>query len=104
MDIILNDAVLYQQWSDELTCMRERIANLRQLFVQTLQDAGMGSRFDYIQSEKGMFSFLGISAAEVLQLKQQYSIYMVNSSRINVAGLSHKNIDYVVQALVKTIA
>lgn len=103
VDIILNDANLTQQWQTELTQMRERMAYLRTDFVAKLQAAGAGSRFDYIQSEKGMFSFLGISPEQVHTLKQQHSLYMVNSSRISVAGLSQNNMDYVVESLMAVI-
>lgn len=103
VDLILNDDTLRQEWQQELTVMRERISSLRASFVQKLQLAGAGSQFDYIQTEKGMFSFLGITPEQVKQLKQQRSIYMVNSSRINVAGLSHQNMDYVVESLIATL-
>jgi aspartate aminotransferase len=103
VDIILHDAALTQQWQTELTTMRERIAGLRVSLVNQLQTAGAGSRFDYIQHEKGMFSFLGINPEQVLTLKQQHSIYMVNSSRISVAGLSDCNMGYVVESLMKVI-
>jgi len=83
--------------------MRERIASLRVSLVSQLQAAGAGSRFDYIQHEKGMFSFLGINPEQVLALKQQHSIYMVNSSRISVAGLSDRNMGYVVESLMKVV-
>lgn len=103
VDIILHDATLTQQWHTELTDMRERIAHLRVSLVSKLQAAGAGSRFDYIQTEKGMFSFLGITAEQVQRLKQEHSIYMVNSSRISVAGLSSHNMDYVVASLMQTL-
>jgi aspartate aminotransferase len=103
VDLILNTDTLKIQWQEELTVMRERISALRASFVRQLQAAGAGSRFDYIQSEKGMFSFLGITPEQVEILKQQHSIYMVNSSRVNVAGLSDKNMDYVVRALMQVI-
>ncbi|ODS23926.1 aromatic amino acid aminotransferase [Candidatus Endobugula sertula] len=103
VDIILHDLQLREQWQEELTFMRERIAGLRTRFVQKLNAAGAASRFDYIEQEKGMFSFLGISMDQVRALKEQYSIYMVNSSRMNIAGLSDKNMDYVVQALMQTL-
>ncbi len=103
VDLILNNDELHQQWKDELDTMRQRIAQLRDLFVKRLSEAGAGSRFDYIRHEKGMFSFLGISSVQVEQLKKESSIYMVNSSRINVAGLSDKNIDYIVHCLMKCL-
>ncbi len=103
VDIIVNDALLRQQWETELTDMRERIIQLRIQLVSKLQAAGAGSRFDYIQAEKGMFSFLGITPEQVQRLKQEHSIYMVNSSRISVAGLSSQNMDYVVASLMQTL-
>jgi aspartate aminotransferase len=103
VDMIVNDTVLRRQWETELTDMRERIAHLRVSLVSQLQAAGAGSRFDYIQTEKGMFSFLGITAEQVQRLKQEHSIYMVDSSRISVAGLSSQNMDYVVASLMQTL-
>lgn len=103
VDIILNDADLKQEWQLELTQVRERIATLRSQFVAGLNAAGAGNRFDYIEQEKGMFSFLGINPEQVEQLKQQSSIYMVGSSRINIAGLNENNMDYVVESLLKVL-
>jgi aspartate aminotransferase len=103
VDIIMHDDVLRAEWQSELTQMRERIAQLRVSLVSKLQAAGAGSRFDYIRTEKGMFSFLGITPEQVLTLKKEHSIYMVNSSRISVAGLSQRNMDYVVESLMKVI-
>lgn len=103
VDIVLNDTSLTQQWQQELTAVRERIASLRELFVQRLKSAGAGDRFDYIQQEKGMFSFLGITPEQVNRLKQESSIYMVGSSRINVAGFNKNNVDYVVNALMAVL-
>jgi aspartate aminotransferase len=99
VDIILNDTALMQQWQQELNSVRERIASLRKFFVQRLKAAGAGERFDYIQQEKGMFSFLGITPEQVERLKKEKSIYMVSSSRINIAGFNEDNIDYVTDAL-----
>jgi len=98
VNIILSDKKLIVEWQKELTEMRERIASLRTSFVTQLKAAGAGSRFDYIESEKGMFSFLGISPDQVQTLKEQHSIYMVSSSRMNIAGLSDNNIAYIVDA------
>lgn len=102
VDLILHNDALTQQWENELKEVRERIANLRQTFVTKLAAAGTGDRFDYIQNEKGMFSFLGITQEQVKRLKED-SIYMVGSSRINIAGLNHNNMDYVVESLLKVL-
>lgn len=102
VDLILHDDVLTKQWQDELQVVRERIAGLRQSFVSSLAAKGTGDRFNYIQNEKGMFSFLGITPEQVGRLKEK-SIYMVGSSRINIAGLNSNNMDYVVESLLKVI-
>lgn len=103
VNMILNDDGLAQVWQTELTAMRERMNQLRAEFVSKLQTAGAGSRFDYIQAEKGMFSFLGITSEQVGRLKKEHSIYMVDSSRISVAGLRKQNMDYVVESLIAVL-
>lgn len=99
VECILNDSELSRLWSLELSQMRDRINDLRSLLAHKLQDKGMNADFNFIEAEKGMFSFLGISKEQVHRLKNEFSIYMVDSSRINVAGISHANIDYLVDSL-----
>jgi aspartate aminotransferase len=90
---ILADPALRQQWNTELTQMRERINGLRGALAERFQ-ARLGSRrFDFIPAQRGMFSFLGLDKAQVQRLKNEFSIYMVDSSRINVAGINQQNID-----------
>ncbi|MGH1539133.1 MAG: aromatic amino acid transaminase [Arenicella sp.] len=101
--IILKSADLTAVWQQELLNMRQRISDLRLTLTQHLATAGAGGRFDYIKKEKGMFSFLGISREQVHTLKQEHNIYMVDSSRINVAGLNKANMDYVVDSLLRVI-
>lgn len=103
VDIILHNSQLNNMWQDELATMRMRIGNLREAFAQSLSAAGFGSAFDFIHNEKGMFSFLGITPEQVQQLRDQYSIYMAGSSRINVAGLNEQNMAYVTDALKNSI-
>ena len=99
VDIILHDPVLQVSWRNELNQMRDRIKHLRETFYRQTKTAGMGERFAFITRENGLFSALGLTPEQVNQLKNKYSIYMVNSSRINIAGLNQRNIDYVVEAL-----
>lgn len=103
VEMILNDAALRSDWESELTDMRERINGLRSLLVNRLKAAGVDRDFSFIQGEKGMFSFLGISVPQVQQLVKDYSIYLVDSSRINVAGINDANIEYLVQSLKKVL-
>ena len=102
VEMILADAELRADWEAELTDMRERINGLRTLLVNRLKAAGVPQNFSFIQNEKGMFSFLGISVPQVQRLTKEYSIYLVDSSRINVAGINDANIDYLVDSL-KTV-
>ncbi|RLA47725.1 MAG: aromatic amino acid aminotransferase [Gammaproteobacteria bacterium] len=101
---ILQDAALRQNWVDELGAMRNRINSLRTLLVEKLAEAGAGKDFSFITQQFGMFSFLGISKDQVRQLRDDYGIYMVGSSRINIAGVSQTNVEYVAAAIARTIA
>lgn len=99
VNTILDNPELNQLWLDELNTMRNRINDLRQLLVTKLQTSGVNADFSFIAREKGMFSFLGITPQQVQRLKQEFSVYMVDSSRINVAGISHANIEYLTHAI-----
>ena len=79
--------------------MRDRINGLRSKLVAKMQEKGVKRDFSFIQNEKGMFSFLGLSPEQVKKLIGEYSIYMVGSSRINVAGINNANLDYLVNAI-----
>lgn len=99
VQLILNNPGLRHEWDLELTEMRNRINGLRSQLVSRIKAAGIDRDFSFIEREKGMFSFLGVSVDQVKSLINDYSIYLVNSSRINVAGINDKNIDYLVQSL-----
>lgn len=96
---ILQDAALKQDWDAELTIMRDRINTLRSKLVGGLKAAGISQDFGFIEQEKGMFSFLGLTVEQVRKLVRDYSIYMVDSSRINVAGINGKNFAYLIESL-----
>jgi len=99
---ILSDAKLRQEWQAELTAMCRRINSLRVDFGGRLQ-AATGRDFGFIAKEKGMFSFLGLSKEQALQLRSDKSLYMLDSSRINVASLNSSNLDKVVDAVVSVL-
>ena len=100
---ILADAGLTQAWRDELTAMRERINGLRGQLAGKFRERLGNGRFDFIPQQLGMFSFLGLSKEQVQRLRAENSIYMVDSSRINVAGINQQNIDYFVDAVCKVL-
>lgn len=95
---VLSDEQLGRIWREELLAMCERINGLRSQLVDSLQ-ASTGRDFDFIRRENGMFSFLGLSEANVRQLREEHSVYMLGSSRINVAGVNASNIDYLSKAI-----
>ncbi len=96
---ILSDSALLAEWDNELAEMRDRINRLRAQFVKTIASVGVEQDFSFIEREKGMFSFLGVSVEQVQRLINDYSIYLVNSSRINVASINDDNIDYLAKSL-----
>ncbi|WP_406667956.1 aromatic amino acid transaminase [Gallaecimonas sp. GXIMD1310] len=99
IDIILGSDELTALWKDELATMRGRIHELRSMLVDKLHARQDKKDFSFITRQFGMFSFLGISQEQVRQLKDDYAIYMVDSSRMNVAGINHNNIDYLTDAI-----
>ncbi|HDZ09264.1 aromatic amino acid transaminase [Pseudohongiella sp.] len=96
---ILADSELNSDWEQELTEVRERINSLRSALVTELNKQGIDRDFGFIEQEKGMFSFLGLSVDQVQTLINDYSIYLVNSSRINIAGINSSNIGYLAQSI-----
>lgn len=103
VEAILTDAGLRANWEAELTEMRERINGLRAGLVESLTAAGAAGDFSFIHRQKGMFSFLGITPEQVESLQKEYSIYMVDSSRISIAGLSQVNMEYFSKAVASVL-
>jgi aspartate/tyrosine/aromatic aminotransferase len=96
---ILGDAELSQAWSQELIPMRERIAGMRALLTNHLHDATGTDAFNFIKTQHGMFSLLGIAADAVVRLRERHHIYMTPDGRINLAGLNPDNVAYVSRAI-----
>lgn len=100
---VLNDEALYALWVEELNAMRGRINGLRELIVAKLAERGAPRDFSFIADERGMFSFLGISKEQVIRLREEFHVYMVESSRINLAGINQANVDYVADSIVAVL-
>ena len=92
---VFQDEVMKKQWLHELETMRLRINSMRKKLVQTLDDAIGDNRFDHILNQRGMFSYSGIAPEVVDVLQTQYSVYLLKSGRINVAGLNPTNLQRV---------
>ena len=96
---VLDDPELRKQWDGEVAEMRDRINGIRQLLVDSLKAKGVEGDFSFITRQLGMFSFSGLNPEQVKRLRDEYSIYIVNSGRINVAGITETNIDYLCTAI-----
>ena len=99
IDIILHSDELSSLWEQEVAGMRERINGLRSDLAQRTRDAGLQRDFSFLEEQTGMFSFLGLSGEQVDRLADDFSIYTVRSSRINLASFNASNLDYFVDAL-----
>jgi aspartate aminotransferase len=100
---ILHDDELRALWLEELREMRDRLNDLRRLLVDKLTERDSPRNFSFIARERGMFSFLGISKEQVVRLREEFHIYMVESSRINIAGVNQSNADAVADAIVAVL-
>jgi len=96
---VLHTPELRSLWDKELTEMRSRLNGLRTLFVKELKKRNVSMDFSFIANERGLFSFLGITKEQVVRLREQFHVYMIESSRINVAGINKANADYVADSI-----
>jgi aspartate aminotransferase len=89
---------LRQQWIRELDAMRTRILEMRTLLAGRLQEVTGGNSFDFIRTQHGMFSLLGVPPDAVERLREKHHIYMTSDSRMNLAGIMPDNVTYVAEA------
>lgn len=101
---VLNDETLRQQWLTELEEMRLRILDMRQALVTALNHALPGRDFSYLEKQRGMFSYTGLSAQQVDRLRDEFGIYLISSGRMCVAGLNSLNIQRVAEAFAAVMA
>ncbi|CAH0296408.1 TPA: aromatic amino acid transaminase [Enterobacter ludwigii] len=95
---ILGDDRLKASWLAEVESMRKRILTMRQELVDVLKEAVPGHNFDYLLKQRGMFSYTGLSAAQVDRLREEFGVYLISSGRMCVAGLNASNVHRVAQA------
>jgi len=100
---VLAEAEWRTRWEGEVAEMRERIHQMRDLLVEKLREKGVEQDFSFVQRQRGMFSYSGLSRKVVERLRSEYSIYIVGSGRICVAALNEKNIDYVCEAIAEVL-
>ena len=100
---ILGNASLRDLWIQELGEMRTRISSMRQAFVQQMAVRQQVVDFDFINHQKGMFSFSGLTQEQVFKLREDNHIYIVGSGRINVAGITPSNIEPLCDAVARVL-
>jgi aromatic-amino-acid transaminase len=90
-------------WERELGEMRDRIKTMRKALVDGIQSRVPGSDFSFVLRQRGMFSYSGLTKAQVLRLREEYSIYAIESGRICVAALNSRNVDYAADAIARVL-
>ncbi|HIP24605.1 MAG TPA: aspartate/tyrosine/aromatic aminotransferase [Rhodobacteraceae bacterium] len=103
VSIIMNDDALRADWAAELEDMRLSMLDLRQGLADALRRETNSDRFDFIAEHRGMFSRLGLSPEQVMQLRSDHAIYMVGDSRVNIAGLPKAGLDALAKAIASVI-
>jgi aromatic-amino-acid transaminase len=99
----LSTPELRKLWEEELGGMRVRIREMRQAMVQKLKEKAPNHNFDFVTKQCGMFSYSGLTKEQVGRLRDEYSIYAIDTGRICVAALNSRNIDTVVNAIAKVL-
>ena len=94
VSMILNDSELHAEWLDEVKKMRDRLQSMRVLLNDALVEKTPDRDFSHLVRANGMFCYLGITPEYVERLKKEFGIYLVDTSRINVAGITEDNVGY----------
>ncbi|EEY99195.1 aspartate aminotransferase [Vibrio sp. RC586] len=98
---VLRDEQLTTIWKQELSEMQQRLLTLRKDLCNELRNQHNTRQFDFIESHRGMFTVLGFSAEQMGRLREEFAIYGVADGRINIAGLTEKDIPYVANAIIQ---
>ena len=103
VSLILGDQELRAAWQTELDEVRHRIQSMRGLLAEGIQNNAAGQDFSHIVRQKGMFSFLGLKPEQLDALREDYGIYIVSSSRVNLAGINSSNIGYLCDSILAVL-
>ena len=101
---LLSSPDLTEEWKNELNSVRERMNRLRLDLAEGLNQAQSRINFDFVANSSGMFCYLGIPKQDVLTLRSEFAIYLLESTRINVAGLSEENLPVIVERVSEVIS
>ncbi len=100
---VLNTPELRKEWEEELAEMRDRIRLMRAALVDKLKERGVARDFSFVLSQRGMFSYSGLTAEQVDRLREEHGVYAIRTGRICVAALNNKNIDAVADAIASVL-
>lgn len=101
---VLGSEDLYQSWAADVTAMRARIHAMRQAVYDRLKELAPNYDASYMIKQQGMFSYTGLSAEQITRLREEFGVYMLDSGRISVPGLTTKNVDYYAQSLAAVVS
>jgi len=99
--MVLTTPALRKMWEEELAGMRQRIRRMRTALVQRLASAGVKQDMGFIERQKGMFSYSGLTAEQMQRLRSEFAVYGIDSGRICVAALNERNLGPVTDAIAK---
>lgn len=97
--MVLATPDLRQMWEGELAQMRERIKAMRQGLADGLKAQGVAQDFGFVTSQRGMFSYTGLSQAQVDRLREEFAVYAIGTGRVCIAALNTHNLPYVCRSI-----
>ena len=100
---MLNDAELFQSWVADVSAMRTRIHAMRQAVHQHLASHAPHYDADYMIKQQGMFSYTGLSLEQILRLRGEVGVYMLDSGRISLPGLTSQNVEYYAKSIAAVV-
>ena len=98
--LILKNEELKSSWIKELNEMRLNMLDIRKSLAEELRKKSQSNRFDFLETHRGMFSLLGATKDQVLSMREQHAIYMIEDSRVNIAGLNKKRLSKLAGAII----
>ncbi len=101
--MVLTTPELRALWDKELGQMRERIKAMRRQLVDKIRELRSDFDFSFVVRQRGLFSYSGLSKEQVRRLREEYSLYAIDSGRICVPALNSKNLDTVARAIASVL-
>ena len=98
--LILKNEELKSSWIKELNEMRLNMLDIRKSLAEELRKESQSNRFDFLETHRGMFSLLGATKDQVLNMREKHAIYMIEDSRVNIAGLNKKRLSELARAII----